>query len=166
MGGVKRSPGGGLGRPEKAATFQAGICSMAGLVGRGSKIPSQVPNRKTRPGSEGAGEVPDRSNKESSYKRKKQTLTTLHRPVLVRSVESVHPHKQQGWFGGCMCEPPSPSHLWLLEEGGFQPRDPERSSTNRWFVRARSTPLTRASSCCCFPLGHRKARTRTRPQVR
>lgn len=117
MGGVKCSPGGGLGRPEKAATFQAGICSMAGLVGRGSKIPSQVPNRKTRPGSEGAGEVPDRSSKESSYKRKKQTLTTHHRPVLARSVESaVHPHEQQGWSGGCMCESPLPVTCGCLKK--------------------------------------------------
>ena len=110
-------PWGGLGRLGKAATFQAGICSMAGLVGRGAKIPSQVPNRKTRPGSERAGEVPDRSSKESSYKRKKQALTTHPRPVLARSVESaVHPHKQQGWFGGCMCEPPLPVPCGCLKK--------------------------------------------------
>lgn len=117
MGGVKCSPGGGLGRPEKAATFQAGICSMAGLVGRGSKIPSQVPNRKTRPGSEGAGEVPDRSNKESSYKRKKQTLTTLHRPVLVRSVESaVHPHKRRAGLEAACVNPPLPVTCGCLKK--------------------------------------------------
>lgn len=80
-------------------------------------IPSQVPNRKTRPGPEGAGEVPDGSSKESSYKRKKRTLTTQHRPVLARSVESaVHPHEQQGSFGGCMCEPLLPISCGCLKK--------------------------------------------------
>lgn len=88
-----------------------------GWLAGGAKIPSQVPNRKTRPGSERAGEVPDRSSKESSYKRKKQALTTHPRPVLARSVESaVHPHKQQGWFGGCMCEPPLPVPCGCLKK--------------------------------------------------
>ena len=92
------------------------LYGRAGWQG-GAKIPSQVPNRKTRPGSERAGEVPDRSSKESSYKRKKQALTTHPRPVLARSVESaVHPHKQQGWFGGCMCEPPLPVPCGCLKK--------------------------------------------------
>lgn len=117
MRGGESSPGGGLGRPGEAATLQAGICSTAGLADRGAKIPSQVPNRKTRSGPEWAGEVPDGSSKESSYKRKKWTLTTQHRPVLARSIESaVHPHKQRGCFEGCMCEPPLPISCGCLKK--------------------------------------------------
>ena len=88
-----------------------------GWLAGGAKIPSKVPNRKTRPGPEGAGEVPDGSSKESSYKRKRRILTTQHRPVLARSVESaVHPHEQQSWSGGCVCEPPLPLSCGCLKK--------------------------------------------------
>lgn len=43
----------------ETATFQAGICSTAGMVGRGAKKPissGAAPSRDHREGSEGAGE--------------------------------------------------------------------------------------------------------------
>lgn len=46
----------------ETATFQAGICSTAGMVGRGAKRPissGTAPSRTTGKGQRGLGKVPD-----------------------------------------------------------------------------------------------------------
>lgn len=80
----------------KAGTFQAGICSTEGLVGRGAKKKKKnlsggtVPSRDFRGGSEGPGESSRRLEQEMWLEEEKMDTDGRE-------------HTGRGWSGASMC---------------------------------------------------------------
>lgn len=150
----------------KTGTFQAGICSTEGLVGRGAKKKTKnlsggtVPSRDFRGGSEGPRESSRPLEQEMWLEKKKMDTdgSTQTRGWAGASMcVSFHPHKRRGWFEAVCVKPlPTPLSVTLgcLKKMDSNLRVHRADQQVSKPVMVHVSHFSPRNPCCCPPFGH------------